>query len=77
MEINTHYERNIHLPVWLQKEYCTCCFYCGYMLVGEGVLMRHMRDSYTIFIEKLEWKRSFWKVIFKLMINGVQVYEVC
>jgi len=28
-------------------------------LGGEGVLMRHMRDSYTIFIEKLEWKKSF------------------
>jgi len=41
------------------------------MLVEEGVLMTHMRDSYTTVIEKLEGKRSLWKVIFELIINGV------
>jgi len=41
------------------------------MFVEEGVLMRHMKDSYTIFIEKLEGKRSFWRVIFKLITKRV------
>jgi len=65
-------KKNINLPVWLPKrKNCTYCLYCGHMFVEEGVLMRHMKDSYTIFIEKLEGKRSFWRVIFKLITKRV------
>jgi hypothetical protein len=89
MEINIHYGKIIHLPVWLQKKlHVPEITYLGFVSImimslqdavcivgkcwwGEGVHMRHMRDSYTIFIEKLKWKRSYWKVIFKLIINGV------